>query len=202
MSLPLTSRPPTFRTATEADCSDLALLLDSASRRVAAWFWGGLAGPGQSWMEVGRERIRTATENNSHHGNWHVATLEGRTVGALFGFYLATPAAPVDWSKVLDVLRPMIEMEQIAHGCWLLQAVALFPEFRGLGLSTALLDHAETVARASGARRIVLQVEEVNQTACHAYRRHGYHDWARRPYVPFPGSDDSGDWILMAKDLQ
>lgn len=192
---------PRFRTAREADCSDLAVLVDAASRRIAAWFWAGMAAPGQSWMEVGRERIRTDTENNIHHSNWQIAELDGQTIGAFFGFPLAAPPKAMDWTEVSDVVRPLIEMEHVAAGCWLLQAFALFPEFRNRGLAGALLTQAEGVARRAGATRIVLQVEEVNETACRFYRSCGYHIWDRRPYVPFPGSEDSGDWLLMAKDL-
>jgi GNAT superfamily N-acetyltransferase len=192
---------PVFRAATPADCSDLAVLFDAAARGITSWMWRDLAAPGQSWMEVGRDRIRTATEIRSHFAHWHVAELDGQTIGALFGFALPSPPEPVDWSQVPEVLRPLRELELMAHGCWMLQAAALFTEYRNRGLSRALLAHADAVARDSGAAQIVLQVEEVNQTACLAYRRYGYRDWARRPYVPFPGSDDSGEWIMMVKDL-
>jgi ribosomal protein S18 acetylase RimI-like enzyme len=195
------SHLPRFRRATEADCSDLAILFDAASRRMASWYWSELAEPGQSWFDIGRERIRSLPERPSYHSNWHVAELDGRTIGAFFGFQLEAAPDVMDWTGVLDCLRPMVEMEHVAQGCWLLQAIALFPEYRNRGFSRALLTEAEAAARASGAQRIVLQVEEINQTAVIAYQRAGYHEWTRRPYVSFPGSDDSGDWILMAKDL-
>ncbi len=195
------TQEPSFRRATEADCSDLAILFDAASRRMVSWVFSELAEPGQSWLEVVRERIRNLPERRSYHSNWQVAELDGRTIGAFFGFRLEAAPDVVDWTGVLDCLRPMEEMEHVAQGCWLLQAIALFPEYRNRGFSRALLTTAEAEALASGAQRIVLQVEEINQTAMSAYQRAGYHDWTRRPYVPFPGSDDSGDWILMAKDL-
>lgn len=192
---------PSFRRATEADCSDLAILFDIASRGIVSWIWSDLAAPGQTSIEVGRDRIRALTEVRSHHANWHVACVGSRTIGGFFGLRLAAAPETVDWTEVSDILRPLEEMEHLAQGCWLLQAVALFPEFRGQGLARPLLEEAEAAARVSGATRIVLQVEEINQTACQSYLRFGYHEWARRPYVPFPGSRDSGDWILMAKDL-
>ena len=49
--------------------------------------------------------------------------------------------------------------------------------------------------------RIALQVESPNTGAIALYRRCGFTEWQRRVYVPFPGSDDEGDWILMCKDL-
>jgi hypothetical protein len=40
----------------------------------------------------------------------------------------------------------------------------------------------------------------VDAGALKLYLRHGFVEWARRPYVPFPGSKDEGDWILLRKD--
>ena len=50
----------------------------------------------------------------------------------------------------------------MAKGCWLLQAVALFPEHRGKGYGPALMARACQAARAAGHQRIVLQVESPN----------------------------------------
>jgi ribosomal protein S18 acetylase RimI-like enzyme len=64
-----------------------------------------------------------------------------------------------------------------------------------------LLDKVELVAKKTGADRIALQVAEINQVAVSIYQMNGYFELARRPYVSFPGSDDSGDYILMCKQL-
>ena len=192
---------PTFRMGQSADSADLALLFDAASRRICAWLWGTLAAPGQSCFEVGRQRIRDLPEATSHHANWHVAQLQGQTIGALFGFSIPDPYDRVTLDELPAPLRPVVELEIVAKGCWLLQAVALFPEHRGLGHGPALVARACQAARAAGHRRIALQVESPNTGAIALYRRCGFTDWQRRVFVPFPGSDDEGDWILMCKDL-
>jgi hypothetical protein len=46
-----------------------------------------------------------------------------------------------------------------------------------------------------------LQVETPNVGAIALYQKCGFSELARRPFVEFSGTDDSGDWILMAKDL-
>ena len=191
----------TFRTGRPEDSSDLAILFDAASRRTCAWYWSTLATPGQSWLEVGRNRIRNQSDLKSHHLNWQVAEVPGQIAGAVFGFSLPDPYDPLDLADAPPVLRPMIEMEMTAAGCWLLQAIALFPEHRGKGLGPALINHACEVALATGHGRIVLQVESPNTGAIGLYRKCGFAEWERRAFVPFPGSDDSGDWILMVKDL-
>jgi GNAT superfamily N-acetyltransferase len=190
-----------FRAGRPEDSSDLAILWDAASRRHAAWIWGTLAGPGQSWLEVGRSRVLTMTDEPHYHAKWHLAEAGGQIIGALFGFSIPDPYDQIDLETIDATLRPMIELEMVAKGCWLVQAVALFPEARGKGHGEALMNRACQAARDAGHRRIVLQVETPNTGAISLYRKCGFAEWERRPFVPFPGSDDEGDWILMAKDL-
>ena len=190
-----------FRLGRPDDSSDLAILFDAASRRICAWYWGTMATPGQSWHEVGRDRIRNQPDTTSYHRKWHVAELQGQTVGAIMGFSLPDPYDRIDLAEVEPTFRPMIEMEMTAKGCWLLQAIALFPEHRGLGHGPALIDMACAAARVAGHTCIVLQVESPNTGAIALYRKCGFVEWERRPYVPFPGSDDSGDWILMVRQV-
>ena len=192
---------PTFRMGRPEDSSDLALLFDAASRRLCSWLWTTWATPGQSGFEVGRDRIRHLPEATSHHTRWHVAQVQGQMVGALFGFSVPDPYDRIQVDDVDLPLRPIIELEIVAKGCWLLQAVALFAEHRGKGHGPALIERACEAARQAGHRRIVLQVESPNASALSLYRRCGFAEWQRRVFVPFPGSDDEGDWILMFKDL-
>lgn len=131
-----------FRPGRPDDSSDLAILFDAASRRMCAWYWGTIAAPWQSWLEVGRDRIRNLTDLTSHHSKWHVAEQQGETVGAIFGFSIPDPYDRVDLTEVEEVLHPMIALEITAKGCWLLQAIALFPEHRGKGYGPALIEQA------------------------------------------------------------
>jgi ribosomal protein S18 acetylase RimI-like enzyme len=63
------------------------------------------------------------------------------------------------------------------------------------------LSKAEEIARLAGTPRISLLVEDANGGALKLYLKHGFREWARRPYIPFPGSTDMGDWLLLRKDL-
>ena len=60
---------------------------------------------------------------------------------------------------------------------------------------------AEEEAKASVAKKITLQVEEINQIAIKTYTSNGYAELARRELIPFPFSQDLGDIILMGKNL-
>ncbi len=190
-----------FRSATEDDCTELALIRDIAGRRMPSYLWSQETGQGQSYFEYGREKIRTDANSNSYFKNWLVAEFQDKFVGAFFGFPIENPYPEIDLDTVPECFRPCIELERVAIGCWLLQAIAILPEYRGKGLARQLLNKAGSVAKDSGTNRIALQVEEVNEVAFKTYQSNGYVEVDRRPYVHFPGSEDTGDVVLMWKEL-
>ena len=190
-----------FRAATEDDCTELALIRDIAGRRMPSYLWSQEVGQGQSYFEYGREKIRTDANYDAYFENWLVAESQSNFVGAFFGFFVDDPYPDIDLDAVPECFRPCVELEKVASGCWLLQAIAILPEYRGKGLARQLLGKAESVARDSGTNSIALQVEEVNGVALRAYQKNGYVEVDRRPYVHFPGSEDTGDVVLMRKEV-
>jgi len=190
-----------FKTATEYDCTELALIRDIAGRRMPSYLWSQEVGQGQSYFEYGREKIRTDANYNAYFKNWLVAEFQSKFVGAFFGFSVDDPYPDIDLDAVPECFRPCVELERVASGCWLLQAIAILPQYRGKGLARQLLGKAESVAKDSGTNRIALQVEEVNEVAFKTYQRNGYVEVDRRPYVHFPSSEDTGDVVLMWKEL-
>ena len=190
-----------FRDGLESDATSLALLLDAAGRRIPAYFWSLYAAEGQSFFEFGRENIRTNDEGKSYYKNWQVAELDNKLLGAFFGFRVPDPYPKINYDEEPKWWIPFLELEEIAAGSWLLQAISVLPEYRGQGHANALLARAEEEAKASGAKKITLQVEEVNQIAVKTYTSNGYTEFARRELIPFPFSQDTGDIILMEKNL-
>ena len=63
------------------------------------------------------------------------------------------------------------------------------------------LRKVEKVVKSLGLKSISLQVEEVNNNALEIYKKNGFEEMDRRSYIPFPGADDTGDFILMVKNL-
>lgn len=190
-----------YRQAEESDALHLAALVDCASRGLIAWWWSTLRQPGQSIFEVGRHRIRTKTDSPSYYKNWTVAEVDGEIVGGLLGYRIPQPFDPGDISDLSDVHGPVLELEEFAAGTWYIMTLSVFAEYRGQGLGTSLLKRAEKLAQKAAASRISLSVESSNTSALRLYIRRGFVEWARRPYVPFPGSTDSGDWILLKKEV-
>ena len=190
-----------FRDGLESDATSLALLLDAAGRRIPAYFWSLYAAEGQSFFEFGRENIRTNDEEKSYYKNWQIAELDNKLLGAFFGFRVPDPYPEISYDEEPEWWVPFLELEKSAAGSWLLQAISVLPEYRGQGHAHALLSKAEEVAKDNGANKITLQVEEVNKIALKTYITNGYKELARRELIPFPFSQDTGDIILMEKNL-
>ena len=190
-----------FRDGLESDATSLALLLDAAGRRIPAYFWSLYAAEGQSFFEFGRENIRTNVEGKSYYKNWQIAKLDNELLGAFFGFQVPDPYPEINYDEEPKWWIPFLELEKLAAGSWLLQAISILPEYRGQGHANTHLAKAEEVAKDNGVNKITLQVEAINQIALKIYTNSGYAELARRELVPFPFSQDTGDIILMEKNL-
>ena len=190
-----------FRSGTEVDSASLALILDSAGRRLPSYFWSLYADDGQSFFEFGREKIRTDAEDSSYCCNWHIGETDNKFIGAFYGFSVENPYPEIDYEKEPNWWTPYLELERRAAGSWLLHIVSILPEYRGQGYAKAFLTYAEQVAKKEGAKKITLQVEEINQIALKTYIKNDYLELDRRQLIPFPFSEDTGDIILMEKSL-
>ena len=190
-----------FRDGIESDATSLALFFDAAGRRIPAFFWSLYANEGQSFFEFGRENIRTNDEEKSYYKNWQIAELDNKLLGAFFGFRVPDPYPEINYDEEQEWEIPFLELEKSAAGSCLLQAISVLPEYRGQGHAHALLSKAEEVAKDNGVNKITLQVEAINQIALKIYTNSGYAESARRELVPFPFSQDTGDIILMEKNL-
>jgi ribosomal protein S18 acetylase RimI-like enzyme len=192
---------PTFRAATKADAAALAVLVDIAGEGLPAHLWSMLRAPGQSILEVGRERAGREQGGFSYR-NAIVAELDGEIAAALVGYRLDDPYDVSDLDAVPELLRPLVELEALAPGSWYVNVLATFPEFRRQGLARMLLDRAETKAREAGAPGLSVIVAAENERAKRLYASADYGPLATRPVLVFPGCPHGGDWLLMVKHLQ
>lgn len=188
-----------LRPATRKDAVDLAILMDMASRGLLNWFWSTLAEPGQSALEVGRDRILNRSDVPSHYSRWCVAEQDGAIAGGYAGYVVPDPYDPGDVSDLPDVYAPLLELEALAAGSWFLIAIAVYPEFRKEGLGATLLESASAEARDSGADQIMLTVSTANESAVRLYMRYGLREIGRRRAIAFPGSGEIGEWVLLEK---
>ena len=140
----------TFRPAAKADASALAVLVDIAGEGLPAYLWSTLKAPGQSILEVGRERAARETGGFSYR-NAIVAEVDGEIAACLVGYRLDDPYDLGDLEQVPPLVRPLVLLEAKAPGSWYVNVLATFPEFRrqGLGMAAAWHRRTESAGRRS-----------------------------------------------------
>jgi len=190
----------TIRPARISDASDLAVLVDIAGEGGPNYMWGMLAAPGQSTLEIGRERARRE-EGGFSYRNSIIAEMAGEIAGSLVGYRLDDPYDLTGLDDMPELVRPLVRLESQAPGSWYINVLATFPEFRGQGIGTKLLEIAEQEGRAAGTSAMSVIVGSWNEGAARLYARVGYTPIAsERANLP-PSFPHQGDWILMIRSL-
>jgi ribosomal protein S18 acetylase RimI-like enzyme len=177
------------------------VLVDIAGEGMPNHMWRTLAAPGQSAIEVGRERARRE-EGGFSYRNVIVAEIEGEIAAALVGYRLDDLYDLTGLDELPDLVRPLVRLEARAPGSWYINVLATFPEFRGQGIGAKLLDIAEAKGREAAAPSMSVIVASWNEAAARLYRRAGYAVAASEPARAFPGFPHKGDWVLMVKSLK
>ncbi|MGD9503152.1 MAG: GNAT family N-acetyltransferase [Methyloceanibacter sp.] len=190
-----------FRPATRADAAALAVLVDIAGEGLPAHLWSTLAAPGQSVLELGRERAGRDSGGGFSWKNTVVAEVDGEVAASLVGYRLDDPYDLGGLAEFPPVVQPLVKLEAKAPGSWYVNVLATFPEFRGLGIATTLLAIAESNAKEAGTPALSVIVASWNEPAIRLYGRAGYEAAATEPAIPFPRCPHTGDWILMVKSL-
>lgn len=189
-----------LRPARRGDAAALAVLVDIAGEGLPAHLWSSLKAPGQSILEFGRSRA-LRDDSDFSYSNAVIAEVSGEIAGTLIGYRLADPYETGDINAVPEVVRPLVLLEARAPGTWYVNVLALFPEFRGMGIGTQLLAAAAGIAREAGADALSIIVAAGNTRAARLYAHAGYRESAREPVVPFPGCPHDGDFVLMTRPV-
>lgn len=189
-----------IRKGSPADAGLLAELMNAAGEGIPAYLWAQSAGPQADPIAYGARRVQR-DEGAFSYANTHLAVIGDAPAGMLLSYHLPDPYELDAQADVPAIVRPALELEAHVPGSWYVNAVATGAPHRGRGVATALMRHAERLARKAGADRLSLIVAEQNAPARELYRRLGYAPVARRAVVAFPGFPHGGDWVLMGKDL-
>ena len=193
---------PRFRRATKADAASLAVLVDIAGEGMPAYMWGTMKAPGQSVLELGRERAKRDTGGFSYK-NAVVADIGGEIAAALGGYRLDDPYdLEGNLAETPEIVRPLVQLEAQVPGAWYVNVLATFPEFRRRGIGDELLSIAQSKGREAGALAMSVIIGGWNDSAARLYTSAGYSVLASEPAILFPGCPPKGDWILMVKSLK
>jgi ribosomal protein S18 acetylase RimI-like enzyme len=188
-----------LRRATRKDARALAELIEYAGDGIPGYLWSQSAKEGQPPIEVGIERVLREEANFSYR-NAVVAEVDGR-VAAMMLAYRLPEQSEVNLEELPDLLRPLEELEQKVPGTFYVNALAAYPEYRGLGLGTKLLEAAHALASEAGCEELSLEVFDQNEDAVRLYERHGYREIARLPAAPHPIYQYEGHILLMTRSV-
>lgn len=117
-------------------------------------------------------------EDNRHtYLNTVVAQIGGGIAGVMV-LYSGKQAIALD-SNLVQWLRSktseQIDIPPEAHSDeFYIDTVCVHPDFRGQGMGTLLLEHAEKIAQEAGFDKLTLNVEEEKEAAIRLYERIGY----------------------------
>jgi GNAT superfamily N-acetyltransferase len=192
---------PTYRPATIADASALAVLVDIAGEGMASHMWQALVAPGQSAIEIGRERARRE-EGGFSYRNATVAEIDGEIAAGLVGYRLDEPYDLGRFDAMPDMVQPLLRLEAQAPGSWYVNVLACFPEFRRRGIGVRLLEIADGKGRDQGAPAMSVIVGSWNEGAARLYGRAGYTPQATQAAILPPSLPGRGEWVLMTKTLR
>jgi ribosomal protein S18 acetylase RimI-like enzyme len=188
-----------IREARPTDADHLARFINMAADDLPLHFWRKSVGPeGDAWA-WGQERAMRETGSFSYRNAW-MAEADGAVAACLLGYPAEAEPGPID-PDTPPVFVPLLQLEALAPGSWYLNVLASYAPYRGRGLASALLAHAETVARAAGLQTISLIAADSHLDALRLYRAKGYREVARRAVVKGDWQAEATEWILFTKPV-
>ena len=98
-------------------------------------------------------------------------------------------------------MTPYYYLKLKAPETWYIGALAVFPEFRCLGIGTQLLSIARLKAREQGFQELSLLAFEQNERAVKLYRRNGFKVIERMSVVPHELIHYTGNVLLMTTPI-
>ena len=188
-----------FRPARKEECRTIAMLFSMASDGVAEYVWTKCAKPGEDILDAGERRYSGESSQFSYR-NCIVAESGGKIAGMMAAFPMHRPDDPGASGETDPVLAPYGRLEQ--YDSYYISGMALFPEYRGMGIGTKFLEIAEEKAAQLSLPQLSLIVFEDNGGALRLYRHRGFYEIMREPVAPHPLIKYSGQALLMVKDVR
>jgi len=185
----------TFRPATRADARTIAELFSIASDGVSDYIWSKDAGPRDDLLDVGQQRYELE-DSNFGFRNATMVCAGTEIVGMLLAFPMQIDEEYVESDPVL---APMAKLEE--PDSYYICAMAVFPQYRGMGIGSRLLDRAEEKCRSHELNKLSLIVFDENIGARRLYERSGFVEANRDEIVPHPLIRMTGNALLMVRHL-
>lgn len=192
-----------IRPATVKDARDIARLIAISSDGVAVIEWAEAAATeGVEPINIGERTYRNPDGNYSWR-NCTIVEKDGKVAGMLLAFGMPADEVrdPRQRPTIDDanVFAPYMYLEE--PDSWYVCGVALYPEHRGQGLGTRLMQLVNEQARQNGFEKVSLVAFAQNEGSVRLYQRLGYEIVDRAPIIPHPLIHYEGEALLMVSRL-
>jgi ribosomal protein S18 acetylase RimI-like enzyme len=187
-----------FRPAAASDARQIAEFYRLCSGGVADYIWGRLAADDEHPLDVGERRYAREGVAFSYQ-NCLLAISGGVPIGMAHA-YVIEPSARDGLGGVDPVLRPYAELE--IPGSLYISGIAVRSENRNLGIGSKLIELERERARRLGSPNLSALVFEDNHGSLRLLGRHGFEVVDRRPVVPHPVIQHTGDVLLLEAPVQ
>ena len=192
-----------IRPATVEDARDIASLIAISSDGVAVIEWAEQAATeGVEPLDIGERTYRNPDGDYSWR-NCMIVEKDSEVAGMLLAFGMPVGEArdPQQRPTIDDanVFAPYMYLEE--PDSWYVCGVALYPEHRGQGLGTRLMQLASDQASQNGFQKVSLVAFAQNKGSVRLYERLGYEIVDRAPIIPHPLIDYEGEALLMVSQL-
>ena len=138
-----------IRPAVAGDVHALVELVNFAGEGMPLYLWERMAEEGESGWECGRRRARRE-EGDFSYRNAIVAETEGEVAACMIGYAIPDEPGEIDTDTMPAMFVPLQELENLAAGSWYTDILAVYPQFRGRGFGTILLDVSRSEERRVG----------------------------------------------------
>ncbi|MCI4666149.1 MAG: GNAT family N-acetyltransferase [Neomegalonema sp.] len=191
---------PPLRPAVSRDAAALATFINMAGEGLPYYLWrksadASAADATDPW-EIGRARQAAKI------GKQDIiiaADADDAPIAALAGYLIGEAPEPLDGASRLET--PLIDLENNALRSWYVNMLAVAPEYRGRGWGRRLLAHAQSFARACGAREMSIILSDQNIAAHALYTDFGCTERARRKMEKEQWENPSFEWVLLTKPI-
>ncbi|MER9651810.1 GNAT family N-acetyltransferase [Mesorhizobium sp. M0199] len=178
----------------------MAAFVDMAGHGIDLDEWVAHSGSvDQSVFAAARRFVIKDPTWNYHYSKACVLEVDGEIAGGLIGSLVVNGSPTFDLAR--EYIKPLLVLESRLLGFWSILGVAVYPEFRGRGLTRLLLDHARILGRQAGATGLSLVVEDTNEAAVTAYRRYGFQETERLSWISYRGRTGPKFWLMLTLSL-
>jgi ribosomal protein S18 acetylase RimI-like enzyme len=186
-----------IRPARRGDAPHVATLMDIAGHGIEAEFWSANVDEDRSPSAAARRLVIEDPTVPYHLSRAWMITVDGEVAGALIGRLIAGSEAI--HGGFPDYFAPLLALEARVPGFWTVVGLAVYREFRGLGLARRLLDHAERLGREERAAGLSIVVEDTNTAALSLYRRVGFVERETRSWLAYGTRTGPSAWVLLTR---